>query len=105
MSNTLYYGEMVAKISALLHRNPDHLKRIDHVMCEDQSTQDTIWTICADAGKVFDTIEDLSGEHFIDWHTALEHYAQEVQDFILLGKRPQVRDMISMAARSIENST
>lgn len=104
MQNTLYYGEMVAKISARLHQNPDHIARINRMINKEKNINDSIWTVCADAAKVFDSIEDLSGEHFIDWHKAIDRYAQEVLDFLLIGRKLHVVDMVSMVARSIEDS-
>ncbi len=104
MHNTLYYGEIVAKISARLHQNPDHMVRITNMMSKEKNSNDSIWTLCADAAKVFDSIEDLSGEHFIDWHKAIDHYAQEVLDSLLIGGKLDIVDMVSMVARSIEDS-
>lgn len=104
MRNTLYYGEIVAKISARLHQNPDHIIRIRHVVGEEHDPDNTIWELCATAGSVFDQIEDLTGEHFIDWHRAIDRYAQEVLDFLLMGRKPNAIDMVSMTARSLEYS-
>ena len=101
MRNTLYYGEIAAKISAHLYQNPDHIIRIDESMKREQHS-DTIWTICADAARVFDTIEDLSGEHFVDWHRALDYYAKEVMEALLRGHKPYIVDMVSMASHSIQ---
>ena len=72
---TLYYGEIVAKISGYLHQNPDNIKRIDLAM-RDNTQQETIHTLCADAGKVFDQMEELCSDHFIDWHKAQSEIAR-----------------------------
>ena len=104
MNNTLYYGEIVAKISSKLHQNPAHVKRIENVMSNQQEHQDTIYTLCADAARVFDKIENLSSDHYIDWHKASDIYAQNMLNYLLSGKKPNVIDMVSMTTRSIENS-
>ena len=105
MSTTAYYGEIVAKISARLNQNPDHVSRISQVMANYQNdTGETIWTICAEAGRVFDQIEDLSSEHIVDWHQASDHYAGQVLDHLLSGNKPHIIDMVSMVARSIETA-
>ncbi len=103
MSNSLYYGEIAAYISSKLVENPDNKTRIDHVM-SNQSEGDTIWTLCAEAAKVFDKVEDLSGEHFVNWYKAVDVFSQEMLDYLLSGKKPTIVDMVSMTARSIENS-
>jgi len=104
MSNSLYYGEIVAKISYHLYQNPDHKANISHLMSKESDTEDSIWTLCADAARVFDAIEDLSDEHFIDWHAALDHFADEILNHLLLEKVPHIIDLVSMACRSIENT-
>ena len=100
----MYYGEIAAKISAIIHANHDHVERISRLIGNEHGQEDTIWSICAEAARVFDQIEDLSGEHFIDWHIATDKFAQEVLDCLLMGRRPFIVDMVSMAARSIEHS-
>lgn len=102
MRNSLYYGEIAARISAYLYKNPDHILQIDRSMSQHKESDDTIWTICADAARVFDTIEDLSDGHFIDWHKALDQYAEEVLDSLLIGQKPHIIDMVTMASRSIQ---
>ncbi len=104
MNNTLYYGEIAAKISGKLHQNPDHLPRITYTINQVENNTDSIWTLCADAAKVFDKIEDLSGEHYIDWHNALENYSVFMLDYLLSGRKPNVVDMISMTTLSIESA-
>ncbi|MDW3210297.1 MAG: hypothetical protein R8N23_10545 [Reichenbachiella sp.] len=63
-----------------------------------------ICDISADAGRIFDRLEDLSGEHFIDWRKALEHYSDALRSFVLGGRMPCTADMISMAAKSMDIS-
>ncbi len=105
MPTTAYYGEIVAKISAHLHQNPDHIFRISQVMENQQcDTGDTAFTVCAEAARVFDQIEDLSSEHLIDWHLASDHYANQLLDHLLSGNKPHIVDMVSMVARSIEQT-
>ena len=105
MSNSLYYGEIAAKISAHLYQNPDQIMEIDLILSqEDDKNDQTLWTICADAARVFDTIENLSEEHFIDWHEALDNYADGLLDHLLQGETPNIIDMVSMASESIQNT-
>lgn len=103
MNNTLYYGEIAALIAGKFHQNPDHLIRISNIIGQTNKI-DSIWTLCADAASVFDKIEDLSDDYFINSHRAVEAYSQEIIDFLLLGKKPNVIDMVSIAARSIKNT-
>ena len=102
MTGTLYYGEIVACIAGQLHQNPEHMLRINYTLSQDNEPGDTIWTLCADAGRVFDRIEDLSGEMYINWHEALDIYAGELLDCLLGGRRPHIIDMVTLTARSIE---
>lgn len=102
MSNSLYYGEIAAKISAHLYQNPEQIMQLDLLMnSEAENDGDSIWTVCADAARVFDTLEDLSGEHYVDWHKALNSYADELLEHLLSGDLPTIIDMISMASLSI----
>ncbi|MAE86202.1 MAG: hypothetical protein CMB80_25940 [Flammeovirgaceae bacterium] len=103
MSNSLYYGEIAAKLSAHLFQNPDQVVQLDLIMNEEEKG-DTVWSICADAARVFDSLEDLSGEHFIDWHKALELYADEMLDFIMQGNIPNILDLMTMAVRCIQSA-
>jgi hypothetical protein len=103
MSNSLYYGEIVAKISGVLHQNPDHIMRINKFMSNDNYNGATLLTLCADAAKVFDKIEDLSQEHFIDWHNAVENYSLEILDYLLSGQKLNIIDITSLTTRSIKN--
>lgn len=104
MTNSLYYGEIVAKISCHLYQNPEHKAQISQVINTENDTDNTIWTLCADAAKVFDAIEDLSGEHFIDWNDALDHYADQVLEHLLDGRAPNIIDLISIASASVQQA-
>ncbi|KOF04159.1 hypothetical protein OB69_04045 [Roseivirga seohaensis subsp. aquiponti] len=102
--NTLYYGQIVARIAGRLysinHHSNDNSWLNDHGM----SMEDVICDVCADAGRVFDCLEDLSGEHFIDWSQALDHYSRTLLKSMTDGRIPCMADMISMAANSMDHS-
>lgn len=102
MQNSLYYGEIVARISAYLYQNPDHILQIDRTISQDNNSDDTIWTISANAARVFDSLADLSEDQELDWLKALNQYSEEVLDFLLVENKPRTIDMISMAVRSIQ---
>lgn len=102
---SLYYGEIAALMAARLFQNPDHAKHIEHSMNELEKDGDTIWSMIATAARVFDTIEDLSGELFVDWHKALQHYSDAMLDHLLNGQKPGTIDMVAMASRSIADAT
>lgn len=104
MKNTLYYGEICAKVSAQLHQNPDHYIRIANVIDAQNARGENVWSLCAEAARVFDKIEDLSSDYFIDWHRASDQYAQQILDFLLSGRKPTTIDLVSMVSNSIENS-
>ena len=103
LRNKHYYGEIAAKISAHLYKNPDYIIQLDDLINTIEG-EASIFCICADAARVFDTIEDLSDELSINWCKALDFYADEILDTILQGNNPQISDMISMASKSIEHS-
>ena len=103
MNNTLYYGEIAALIAGKFHQNPDHLIRIINTIGRTNKSE-SIWALCADAANVFDKIEDLSDDYFINSHRAVEIYSQEIIDFLLSGKKPNIIDMVSIAAHSIKNT-
>lgn len=92
MNNTLYYGEMVARISGFLHHDPITLSRLENKlrMTGALPNENNLWTICADAAQVFDKIEDLSSEHYIDWHKALDIYSDKLRDVLLTGTVPSM---------------
>lgn len=104
MSNTMYYGEIVAQIAGRLYSINEHANDNNLPMKQDMSMEDMICDISADAGRIFDTLEDLSGEHFIDWRKALVHYSDALRSFILAGRIPGLADMISMAAKAMDIS-
>ncbi|MBI1183572.1 hypothetical protein GC194_04840 [bacterium] len=105
MHNTLCYGEIVAKISANLNKNTAHKPRIEYALSQGRLNRDeTIWTLCADAARVFDALEDLSGDLPIDWHHALDEYSFEVLTFLLSGRKPDYVNMFSMASHCLEKS-
>ncbi|GEM_PF-3535906 len=104
-NNTYYYGEIVARIAGKLYSlTNDHVNDNDVSQKRDISFEDMICDISADAGRVFDTLEDLSGEHFIDWPKALDYYSNSLRAFIKTDRRPNMVDMISMAAKSMDVS-
>lgn len=71
MRSYLCYGEIVAKISEILSRNPDHIQRIARVL--DRSSHPTsLYTICAQAGQVFNLLQDELDELVLDWPKATE---------------------------------
>lgn len=96
---THYYGEIVARISGQLFllRAED----FQNLGKKDETLEDLICDISATAARVFDTIEDLSGEHFIDWQGALEDFAISLRHFVKDGKMPTMVDYISLTALSL----
>jgi len=103
MRNHINYGEIVATISAKLNRNPDHIMQIMQTLDEHKSTC-YIWTICADAGEVFNAIDEIIEDLDINWHNALDQYADGIKECFLLGTVPTKLDMLNLATRSMENT-
>ncbi len=103
-NNTLYYGEIVARIAVKLQPIINHSNDNNPLHQSDTSIEDIICDISADAGRVFDTFEDLSGEHFIDWQKALNYYANSLRSVLLDERIPSMADLISMAAKSMDIS-
>ena len=104
MHNTHFYGEVVAKISAYLHTNPAHKPRIEYALSQNCRETTSVLTLCADAGRVFNTIEDLSSDAVVDWSMALEGYSRAVLNFLLTGRKPDCLDMLFMASHSISEA-
>ncbi|WP_268123923.1 hypothetical protein [Roseivirga pacifica] len=104
MTNTMYFGELVAKISGYMHHDPCIVKMLHQNLKNSQGNhaKDELWTICSDAAMVFDKIEDLSGEHFVDWHKALDTYIQKLLNFLLKGTIPAMTDFVALVSNSIE---
>jgi len=99
-SNTYYYGEIVAKLAGRVF--PVLKQKTDLSFSENENAQDAICSLCADAGRVWNTFEDLSGEHFIDWQKALDEYSDQLRNFILKGQLPSMADLMSMSVRSMD---
>ncbi len=105
MSNSLYYGELSAKIALGLGQSPDQIAQINNAINNEENIRGTaIYRICADAARVFDAIEDLSGELFVDWHKAVDLYADELLDHLTKGEIPHIIDLVSMASASIQGT-
>lgn len=99
--NSYYYGEIAAKISGHLFSNPDHITQLEKIMKDTSNDDESLWSLCADAARVFDTLENLAGDFFLDWPAALEHYAEGLLNLLLIGQKPNMLDMIYMANRSL----
>ena len=103
MNNSYYGYEIAAKIATRLSKDPEQVALIKQVIKDEhENNADILTAVSADATRVFDTIEDLSGEQFVDWQKALELYANEILNHLLKGWKPSIIELISMAARSIE---
>ena len=103
MSKNLYYGEIVSEITAKLYADPDHRNQIELTMSANNVENETISTLCADCARVFDTIEELASDHFIDWYDACNTYAGKILSSLLEGRKPTLIDMVVMAGQSIRN--
>lgn len=104
MTTNMYYGEIVAKITSHLFKSPAHIETLERTISTREDDGETIFTICADAARVFDTLENLSGEHFIDWNCALDYYATQILGHMLEGGTLHLADMISIASVSIQHA-
>ena len=105
MSNSYYGYEIAAKIAVHLSKDSEQVALIEHAIKDEHGDcSDIIASMSADATRVFDTIEDLSGELFVDWPKALDLYADEILKHLLKGWKPSIVELISMAARSIEKT-
>lgn len=102
--NIYYYGEIVARIAGKLYRFPNHEQWPSIIQDSNLSADDLICELSADAGRIFDMIEDISGEMSIDWAGALDHYSQSLHSFLSNERMPTQADMIYMAAKSMNIS-
>ena len=73
-------------------------------MGRDNENEDKVHTLCADAARVFDALEDLAADHFIDWNETLDVFADKVLDYLLAGKVPQIIDLIYIASNCIHEA-
>lgn len=97
MRNFMYYGEMVAKISASLH---DQMSVVNKLEGANQGYR--FWTLCADAAKVFKQVEDLCDELEVNWPKAVEDYANKLSAELHAGRNLSIIDLYYLCARSIE---
>lgn len=104
MHNTYFYGEKVAKISAQLHQNPAHRLRIEHALKLDKSNPESLWGLCADAARVFDTIEDLASDLNVNWSEIFHGYSIDVLSILLSGEKPNMADLICLASQNIDGA-
>ena len=102
--NKYYYGEIVAKIAAKLFPCVKSKDQLSVSLNENDNLEDALCGLCADAGRIWDSFEDLSGEHFIDWKTALDEFSNRLSTFIVQGRVPSMADMMSMAVNSMEQT-
>ncbi|WP_421754187.1 hypothetical protein [Croceimicrobium sp.] len=102
MNNTLYYGEIVAKISGHLASDPFNAERIEAFMDRVEAERgETIWGLCAEAARIFEIVEDQCDTYFIDWMNAIDHYSQSIKDQLLDKKKPEAIDLFNMSVKSI----
>ena len=106
MSNNPFYGEIVANISSHLIKNPEILNELE-LLCERNQETDgsSVWTVCAHAAHIFEALQDLIDDQYMDWQIALDHYADELLDYMLMGKIPRTTDMLSMLSRCIQHAS
>ncbi len=98
----MYYGEIVARISALLHGNPKQTPDLQSTIHKEEDETYTLHSLCAEAGRVFEMAEDLCEEYFIDWHIAVDEYATRIRDTLLKGESLGMIDLYILCARAIE---
>lgn len=104
MHNTFYYGEKVAKITAQLTQNTAHRSRIEHVLKHDRMNPDPFCTLCAEAARVLDAIEDLLSDIPINWAKVLNKYSALILNHLLAGEQPDFLDLFVLAQRSVEHA-
>ena len=104
-NHTHYYGEIVARIARGLYSIDEYLIEKNLAKSDDKNGEDLICEISADAARVFDHLEDLSGEHVINWRQALDYYIIALREFISSGQIPVIVDLILIASNSIGKSS
>lgn len=79
MENQTNYGENVAAISAIVHQNPEAYQEAYEKVADDVGGFVGIWSICAEAAKVFTKEESpyTAGEDFY-WIEAVENFADKI---------------------------
>lgn len=100
MSHTLFYTEIVRKISDHFFANPDHINMIAHRMNDEG---ETIWQVCSEGADIFTSIQRHCEQCNADWYNAVDEYAGEILSHVLSGYRPNAIDMVIMASQAIQN--
>lgn len=98
MSQNIYYGTIVSKISGHFMQNCDH---ISMVVANDN--EQVIWHTCTEASRVFYALENIIDDVDIDWELAVEEYADAVLNHLITGDKPQTPDFLLMASQTIQN--
>ena len=101
MHQNLYYGEIAAHITDHLYQYPDRIMQIDRVLGASHYPEDTLHALIGNAAHIFATIQDLFDQETVNWSQALQIYSNDLVDFLLIGDKPRLIDMVDMVSKSI----
>lgn len=104
MRTPLYYGELCAMISHQVTQISNDPWEVHKVFQENGEDNGCFYSLCADAAKIFDEIENTCDEHFLDILKAVEFYALALRKHLLKGKIPWPLELYKMAISSIEKT-
>ncbi|WP_408042361.1 hypothetical protein [Tenacibaculum litopenaei] len=96
----IFYGTIVSKISNHFFENPDHIAMISNTM---DGYENTIWTTCNEASRVFHDLMNIIDDVEIDWDLAVDEYAEAILNQLIIGERSNTLDLIAIASKVIHN--
>ena len=104
MRNTLYYREIVERMSNRFLQNQDQLDRIDEILEATASGEEgSFSSICELAADALGTVQEFSDDHDVDWDHAMDEYADHIIDHLIAGDNLDALDLISLASSSGQN--
>lgn len=100
----MYYGEIVAHISSSLAKCTSSEAFLTTLIEQEKGDTYTLHSLCADAGRIFEMVEDLCDDYFLDWPSILDQYTLYIKESLLSKKVPEPIDLYLFTAQSIEET-
>ena len=101
MTNHIFYSEIRNQIVSELMDRPGDLLKIKRIMNLENKEQ-SHFSICSEAARVFYSVQDLSGIKIINQSKALSYYSKKVFKKFIEKKKLTSIDIISIASETIQ---
>ena len=102
MHQSLYYGEIAAHITDRLYQYPDRIMQIDRSLNLSDNPDETLFTLVGQSAHIFATVQDLFDDEPLNWMKAVELYADNILESLLIGNKPQTINFLQMVTQSIQ---